>query len=172
MSWFEAQAYTRWLQSQLPIFGYGKKWLAALPTELQWECAARFGLAMETQPSAYPWNGEPATWKSEVNEFAQYANLGELVGHPTTVGLYPKGHSREQLADVVGNVWEWGSHRYVNNGNPNLAIEEQNASGNCALRGGAWIVVPEVARCSFCGSDNPEHWSDDIGFRVVLSLAD
>ncbi len=170
LSWFEAETYARWLETQLPVFGY-QNWRVSLPTELQWECAARYGMPTKEQPSPYPWSGGPGP-TSEVKDFAQHANLGQLVDAPTTVGIYPKGHSYERLADMAGNVWEWSQDAYIPELDPIKAMGGQKSTDLTTLRGGSWIYDPDSARCSGRGRDNPDDCSSDVGLRVVFSLAD
>ena len=169
VSWFEAQAYVHWLNASLGGRGL-KGYRASLPTELQWECAARYSSDGVQSQRPFPWKDGP-TVNADKQEFAQYANLGQMVGEPSTVGLHPKGHSEMGLADVVGNVWEWMGHAYVENYDPSKKIESQKASEYRALRGGSWINYPDFARCSFRNGYHPDYWINDFGFRVVLSLA-
>ena len=171
VSWFEAHAYTQWLETQLPVFGYDKT-RVGLPTELQWECAARFGLAVGAQPSFYPWSGEPATSKSQANDFAQHANLGNLVGTPTTVGIFPRGHSQERMADMAGNVWEWFHDPFIEKFNPNQTAREQISAKYYSVRGGSRINDPDYARCSYRLGSPAHSWVNGVGFRVVLSQPD
>lgn len=79
VSWFAAMAYALWA---------GKR----LPTEAEWEYAARGGLANQN----YPWGDTSDNTK---------ANYDRNVGDTTLVGKYsPNGYG---LYDIIGNVWEW-----------------------------------------------------------------
>ncbi|MBP8019139.1 MAG: SUMF1/EgtB/PvdO family nonheme iron enzyme [Hylemonella sp.] len=168
VSCFEAQAYVNWLQQQLR-----SQWpeiRVALPTELQWECAARFRHSQSPTPRPFPWVEGPGKVDADKMEFAAYSNIAGLVGEVTTVGLYPKGNNPAGLADMAGNVWEWMGHPYVQKFDPMNPIAEQVATGSYSLRGGSWSSLPVFARCSYRYWTLPDDWFNFIGFRVVLSL--
>ena len=79
ISWFAAMAYAQWV---------GKR----LPTEVEWEKAARGGLTEQKYP-----------WGNLLN--SHYAHCGQNIGETTYVGKYPANNY--DLHDMVGNVWEW-----------------------------------------------------------------
>lgn len=79
VSWYDAMAYAAWLGG-------------SLPTEAQWELAAR-GRAGRS----YPWGDEPPT--------PAHANYGRVGTTPT--GQFPDGATPEGVYDLAGNVWEW-----------------------------------------------------------------
>lgn len=152
VNWFEATAYAQWLQSRLVAGDLGainvpKGYELRLPTEIEWEIAARGSLKRKNYP-----------WGDEVYDIERYANLDSLIGHATTVGSYDANDFG--LFDMAGNVWEW-QRNFSSIGEPYRA-----------LRGGSWAVRPGFARCSFRNWNSPDDGNNDIGFRLVLSLVD
>ena len=84
ISWYAAMAYARWM---------GKR----LPTEVEWEKAARGGLTAKKYP-----------WGNELN--SDMALIEKSAGETTSVGKYPANNYG--LFDMVGNVWEWCLDEY------------------------------------------------------------
>jgi formylglycine-generating enzyme required for sulfatase activity len=176
INWFEARAYCRWLSEQLSprigVIAALKDHVVQLPTELQWERAARATNLTQADTRMWPWDDD----ESMAN---QKANLNKTIGSVCAVGLYeanPIG-----LFDMAGNVWEWMDNLYQLTPNAFERIprnkelksaEDFDASDRPSLRGGSWFSTPDFARCSFRGRGHPVNWNNDLGFRVVLSLAE
>ncbi len=141
VSWFEAVAFCRWLSAQL---GYG----VSLPTEQQWERAARGTKGME-----YPWG----------NTFQQnFANGNAEIGRTSAVSLYPQGASPDGVLDMAGNVWEWCLNEYSEPDHCQLSGDESRV-----LRGGSWYYNPAYLRASHRGNSHPDYRYNFIGLRVV-----
>ncbi len=151
--WHDAVKYCEWLSSQT-----GKHY--RLPTEAEWEHAARGGLEQKN----FPWGDAPpqslpnyaSRWKAGPEPVAQYT--------PNAFGLY----------DICDNVHEWCSDWY----DPNYyaVSPERNPSGpeqssmkpsRKSSRGGSWRHHIKVARCSARSSIPPEFQYADYGFRVA-----
>jgi len=171
VTWYEACAFCRWLTAHLgeqddsPVAGV--QCGVSLPTEAQWEKAAR-----GTQGLLWPWSNEfdAKLCNSEENELRE----------PSPVGIFPGDSSPFGTRDVAGNVWEWTSTAWgkaamtADYGYPYVAgdgREAENFSGGRIVRGGSYYNDKTLARCAARDRSGPELFYGDIGFRVVLSLA-
>jgi len=153
VSWFEAAKYCEWLCAET-----GQQY--RLPTEAEWERAARGGI----ENALFPWgNDSPqsrpdyaARWQTGPEPVARYA--------PNAFGLY----------DICENVHEWCSDWYQ----PDYyaVSPESNPRGpesgqRRASRGGSWRHHIKISRCSARSSIPPEFQYADYGFRVACSIA-
>jgi len=145
----DANAYCNWLSETT-----GQNY--RLPTEAEWEYAARGG----QKSSGYTYSGgndpEEVGWSSD-NAGGQTQTVGRK--SPNELGLY----------DMSGNVWEW-----CKDWNGEYTSEAQNnprgpSSGTTrVLRGGSWYIAAAYCRVASRISYSPENRYFDIGFRVVL----
>ena len=132
-----------------------------LPTEAQWECAARAGVAFR----AYPWGDDPPT--------ATRANIARVSDTTTPVGSFPEGANDFGLFDMCGNVWEWCLDYYEEKAYAALVKgarnpENRRASPYRVLRGGSFSSFShDQGRCAFRYWAKPGERSKEIGFRVV-----
>jgi formylglycine-generating enzyme len=149
VSWFEATEYCAWLSSQWGI-------RLRLPTEAEWEFAARGGL----EQSRYPWGNAPP--ETRAGYAARWLRGPEPVGtaEPNAYGLF----------DLCENVHEWCSDWYA----PDYYTESpsENPQGPAtglrrASRGGAWRHHIKIARCAARSSLPPDFLYADYGFRVA-----
>ena len=151
VTWFDAQAFAEWIGG-------------SLPTEAQWERAAR---GIETR--IYPWGDTPPKAR-------QHANFARRYNRPVPVGQFPKGESPDGIADLAGNVWEWCLDEYSptvyqRNGkdvprNP-LNLRFRDVLRSRVIRGGAWDVGSAFLRSSLRFKFYPLDSTHTIGFRVV-----
>lgn len=153
VSWYEACAYCRWL-SEMTGIDY------RLPTEAQWEKAAR-GL----DARIYPW-GNDAPGLAHCNTFG-------AVGRTSPVGAYsPTGDSPFGVSDMSGNVWEWCLTKWRSSYQEPEDNDETDDGSKRVLRGGSWFSDADLARSAHRSSSSPGDRRFDIGFRVVALLTD
>ena len=159
VNWFEAMKYCEWLSRET-----GARY--RLPTEAEWERAARGG----REGLRYPWGDEPPQeWPEYVERWGRTAALpaGPLrvgLGSPNPFGLY----------DVSENVHEWCADWFARDFY--AQSPERNPLGPAtgtrrASRGGSWRHMVKVSRCAARASIPPAFEYADYGFRVVRDAA-
>jgi formylglycine-generating enzyme required for sulfatase activity len=167
VTWDDAQAYCSWTGGRLP-------------TEAEWEYAARAGstaaryadldeIAWDADNSGRQqldsdriWNEDQANYPKRLNE---NGNAMHEVGHKRANGF--------GLYDMLGNVWEWVNDWYDENYYRNSP--SQNPTGPRSgtlhvLRGGSWVYYPSYVRVSLRYLINPAYRLNNVGFRCSGEL--
>jgi eukaryotic-like serine/threonine-protein kinase len=185
---FAAPGYERhpincvdWMQAAEYCEAYDKR----LPTEVEWEYAARGEKEAETRPRRYPWgNAEPLDqlcWRGGPGHKVAAARpgsgpsrrvpeigLGPRIG-ACEVGAFPLGDGVRGVHDLAGNVWEWTSSAYCPY--TTAGTMAQCDGEERVVRGGAWtFVTARVMRASARRGENPSSGSGIVGFRCAKSL--
>ncbi|MGW1544848.1 ergothioneine biosynthesis protein EgtB [Streptomyces sp. NPDC002309] len=150
VSWYEADAYARWA---------GRR----LPTETEWEKAARFDPATG-RSTRYPWGDADPT--------PEHANLGQRHLRPAPAGSYPKGESPLGVRQLIGDVWEWTSSDFgPYPGFEPFPYKEYSevffGPEHKVLRGGSFAVDQVACRGTFRNWDYPVRRQIFSGFRTA-----
>jgi formylglycine-generating enzyme required for sulfatase activity len=149
VSWNDALEYCRWLSNKK---GVNFK----LPTEAQWEKAAR-----GTDGRKYPWG--------DTKPGETLANFNIEISKTTPVGSYPAGASPYGLLDTAGNVWEWCSDwydpDYYKNAPKENPMGPKSGTGR-VMRGGGWADRAVPLRCAYRLNGYPYRRFNTVGFRL------
>jgi formylglycine-generating enzyme required for sulfatase activity len=150
VNWFDAAAYCAWLRERT-----GKQY--RLPTEAEWERAARGGL----EEKLYTWGDEPPQTQARYDELWQTGP--EQCGRRS-----PNGFG---LSDIAENVHEWCADWY--DASYYSYSPQRNPPGpptgvRRASRGGSWRHQIKIARVAARSSIPPEYQHSDYGFRCAL----
>jgi len=151
VNWKEANAYAIWAG-------------ATLPTEAQWEKAAR-----GTNERIFPWGNEWDAAKCSNN--VGYNHPSE----PSPVGSFPTGVSQYGCLDMAGNVWQWCSDWYGKDYYTNSPLRNPigaDTGSRRVLRGGSWtphfnLVFLFRSTQRWCDY-SVDYRHDDYGFRCVF----
>ena len=154
VSWYAAMAYAAWV---------GKR----LPTEAEWEKAARGGLVGKR----YPWGDE-----IDLN----MANYGMQSGSTTPVGKYPPNDYG--MYDAAGNVWEWCLDEHNDNSTHSIPNIAENSLDELTknyltietarvLKGGSWASSERATQIAYFGWAAPNFTRYNYGFRCIKEIS-
>jgi formylglycine-generating enzyme required for sulfatase activity len=165
VNWYEANAYCRWLTKKIG----GKRWLFSLPSDAEWEKAARgpdnfdyaFGMTIsDAEVQFYNWRKNPDAPIT-------------VVGITDSRRLYSS--NRYGLYHMTGNANEWSQSvsQPYNREDPYVDDERNHddTPGQRSVRGGSWYSASiAYLRIPYRDSFQPEHSNQEVGFRIVARM--
>ncbi|MBE7534560.1 MAG: SUMF1/EgtB/PvdO family nonheme iron enzyme [Anaerolineales bacterium] len=175
VTWYEAVAFCKWATHRLQVAGLklqawrkgeveyldlgSSTWEIRLPSEAEWEYAARGG-----RQALFPW-GKDEIAPNHANYSATNLNA------TSSVGAFPDGMNEYGLLDLSGNVWEWCVTEWQENYKEYLKKENNDIEGNSVrvLRGGSYDDADWCLRCAWRGGLDPDFEYLYIGFRCVVA---
>ena len=152
VSWDDCQTFINKLNEKT-----GKTF--RLPTEAEWEYAARGG----KKSKGYTYSGS-----NTLDDVAWYGKNSNNTTHevalktPNELGIY----------DMTGNVWEWCQDWYGDTyyENSSTTAPQGPASGAYrVIRGGSWDIIARYSHVAYRGNNDPDYGSNSIGLRLVLA---
>jgi formylglycine-generating enzyme required for sulfatase activity len=163
VTWYEAYAFCQWLSKQHPDYKG-----ARLPTEAEWEKAAR-----GTDGRRYSWGDEFDAGRCNTDETG--------IGQTSAVGMFPSGASPYGALDLSGNVWEWTTSNWGESYsepdfkypyNPDDGRDDVSAGSRVlrVLRGGSFINDQRYARAAFRDRNRPFDRYFFNGFRPAAPI--
>jgi len=172
ISWTDAQAYVDWLAR---ITGKSYR----LPSEAEYEYAARAGGTARHGASDDP--AQLCRFVNGADQSAKAAGLPDDAdymectdGFPYTAPVGSFAQNAFGLNDLIGNVWEWTADCFADDYRAAPADGSARGQQDCparTVRGGDWFSAAALLRPAVRASAKADSHYDDIGFRVVRTLA-
>ena len=164
VSWNDAVAYCKWISTKT-----GQNY--RLPTEAEWEYAARGGSTGSPTTST----GSPTTSTGSPTLYAGSNTIGDVAWYYSNSGsqTHPVGQKQPNelgLYDMSGNVYEWCADWYGAYSS-NAQINPQGASSGShrVFRGGGWYSNAKYCRVAYRYYGTPGYSFNDLGFRIAYS---
>lgn len=148
LTWDEALAFCTWIGGRLP-------------TEAEWENAARAGEA----GTIYPWGNEMR------RDYASYEGGAGQDRFDTTSPVGSFKPNRFGLYDMIGNVSEWCADRYGVGLEDEIDPQGPDRGADRVLRGGSYFAGPMISRVSFRNRSRPDYRTDTFGFRCARDVS-
>lgn len=168
--WYDAVAFCRWWSYRLGgtyALDRVMEWKVRLPTEQEWEKAAR-----GTDGRQYPWGNEMRSGYANFDEIDRYG-IGSKVGEyfynaPSAAGLFPEGASPYGVMDMIGTMWDITLTEYRHGKNEDMVDYYPRV-----IRGGTWFVNGNYCNAVRRTMINPhartngDPRKNDYSFRVM-----
>jgi len=153
IDWHQATAYAKWVGGRLP-------------TEAEWEYAARSG----GRNQEYPWGNQSPTCN-----YAVFSSRGDGCGQDRTwpVCSKPAGNTLQGLCDMAGNVWEWVSDWYESGyyaKSPSSNPTGPSSGSLRVIRGGSWSNRASYVRAALRFDLDPGYRLNYLGLRPARSV--
>lgn len=150
VTWKEANAYAEWL-------GGRKNQICRLPSEAEWEYAARGGTK-----TGYSWGDEVGQNKANCKD------CGSRWDNDQSAPVGSFGANAFGLHDTAGNAWEWtcSAWRKKFDGSEQSCARTEDPVAR-VVRGGSWYLIADFARSAARRYVNPDGRNFDVGFRVL-----
>lgn len=176
VTWYDALQYCDWLTERLqgwegtpePLATLLRQegWRVSLPSEAEWEKAAR-----GTDGRIYPWGDEPDPNRANYDDTS--------INATSAMGCFPSGASPYGVEELSGNVWEWtrslwgtsfGLPDFKYPYDPGDGRENRDASEDVlrVRRGGGFLSPHRHVRCAYGFRIDPYERDWYLGFRVVV----
>lgn len=153
ISWNDAVAYCKWLSKKM-------KSAYRLPTEAEWEYAARSGMHKDT----FIYSGSNSLQQVGWYELNSKNSLHPICQQlPNKLGIF----------DMSGNVWEWCSdwyHSAYYKRSPSINPKGADTGTYRVIRGGGWSNLPKLCAVSFRSCNRPKDRFSTVGFRVIQEM--
>jgi formylglycine-generating enzyme required for sulfatase activity len=161
ISWFEANAFCRWLSK---VKGESR-YEFSLPTEVEWEYVARRGIR----------NGQRFPWGNHMSDGdSAECNWGGCnLRKKSPVGMFPVSNTIDGICDMFGNVEEWcgDSWRFQHDFSPESPTFDNESERQKVVRGGSTIRYMRLCRATYRSKTAEDQRYQTIGFRIVRKQA-
>lgn len=153
VDWAQASAFARWAG-------------ARLPTEAEWEFAARSG----GREQRYPWGDAAPTCDLTQFDPGGPNDSGDGCGTKVSVSVCskPGGHSAQGVCDLAGNAWEWVADNYGPYAEaPSDGSARSAPAKHRVFRGGSWLNLATDLRAAVRYDAKPDYRARSLGFRLA-----